>query len=99
MHFGFSICVNIFSSSVRFSVCIIIGLNNSDSIFFKETRTRRWRIMNHCLFRNAKLLHKYELLLYTQQIGQDALKYKNNYLVQHSSLQKLPMTLVQVLAV
>ena len=52
--------------------------------------------MNHCLFRNAKLLHKYELLLYTQQIGQDALKYKNNYLVQHSSLQKLPMTLVQV---
>lgn len=55
--------------------------------------------MNHCLFRNAKLLHEYELLLHTQQIGQDALKCKNNYLVQHSSLQKVPVTLVQALAV
>lgn len=55
--------------------------------------------MNHCLFRNAKLLHEYELLLHTQQIGQDALKCKNNYLVQRSSLQKVPVTLVQALAV
>lgn len=30
---------------------------------------------------------------------QDALKCKNNYLVQRSSLKKLPMTLVEALAV
>lgn len=56
--------------------------------------------MNHnfCLFRNAKLLYKYELLLCTNQMEQDARKCKNNYLVQHSSLKKLPVTLVEALA-
>jgi len=53
---------------------------------------------NFCLFRNAKLLYKYELLC-TKQMEQDALKYKNNYLVQHSSLKKVPVTLVEALSV
>lgn len=57
--------------------------------------------MNHnfCLFRNAKLLYKCELLLCTKQMEQDALKCKNSYLVQHSSLEKLPVTLAGALAV
>lgn len=54
---------------------------------------------NFCLFRNSKLLYKYELLLCIKQMEQDALKCKNNYLVQHSSLKKLPVTLVEALTV